>query len=163
MEQPGTAVEIPTGIVAIVSHDAGGAEILSSWVRRNPRDYIAVLEGPAKEIFHGKLGNMVETDLLNAITCSDWVLTGTSWQNDLECRAIALARKQKKKVISFLDHWVNYRERLTRNDVHYFPDEIWVGDRHADRIANDKLPEVSRIKVFENPYFADLKEVFTKL
>ena len=44
--------------VAIVASDAGGAEILSSWVLRNNYDYIFVLKGPAKSIFSRKIPNI---------------------------------------------------------------------------------------------------------
>ena len=37
--------------VAIIAHDSGGAEILSSWVLRSNYNYIYVLKGPAKNIF----------------------------------------------------------------------------------------------------------------
>ena len=43
-------------------------------------------------------------------------------------KVILKSEKQGKKVISFLDHWVNYQERFTRNNNKYLPDEIWVGE-----------------------------------
>ena len=42
--------------VAVVSHDAGGAEILSSWVVRNKVKCVFVLDGPAVGIFEKKIG-----------------------------------------------------------------------------------------------------------
>ena len=35
-------------MITIVSKDAGGAEILSSWVKNNPGNYRYYLSGPAK-------------------------------------------------------------------------------------------------------------------
>jgi hypothetical protein len=43
-------------MIAVVSHDAGGAEILSSWLRRCAEPYCVVLDGPAQVIFQRKLG-----------------------------------------------------------------------------------------------------------
>jgi hypothetical protein len=40
--------------VAIVSHDAGGAEILSSWLNRATCSACVVVEGPAEAIFRRK-------------------------------------------------------------------------------------------------------------
>ena len=37
--------------VAIVSHDAGGAEILSLWAKNNLKNAVAILDGPAVNIF----------------------------------------------------------------------------------------------------------------
>ena len=43
-------------MIGIVSHDAGGAEILSSWALRSQEPYCLVLDGPAVGIFKENLG-----------------------------------------------------------------------------------------------------------
>ena len=101
-------------MIAVVSHDAGGAEILSSWLCRCAEPYCLVLDGPAKEIFRKKCGSKPIIPLHEAITLCDWVLCGTSWQSNIERRAIALAKSEGKKVVAFLDHWVNYRGTIPR-------------------------------------------------
>ena len=83
-------------------------------------------------------------------------MTGTSWQSDLEIEAIKLANLQGKRSVSFLDHWVNYQQRFMRDGKVYFPDEIWVGDDSALKIAKEKLPGFN-VKLKSNPYFEDLK------
>ena len=111
-------------LVGIVCHDAGGAEIVSSYVVRNNLRAGYYLKGPAISIFEGKLGIIKNSDsLFDLVKNSDWLLCGTGWQSDLEWSLIQEAKKQGKKVISFLDHWVNYQERFTRNNK-YLPDEI---------------------------------------
>lgn len=65
--------------VAIVSHDFGGAEILSSWATRWSATYLLVLGGPAIDIFERNLGPVSITSVEVAIRQADWVLTGTSW------------------------------------------------------------------------------------
>jgi len=152
---------IPSGKVAIVSHDAGGAEILSSWIRRNPIDFVSVLDGPAKKIFRDKLDDLFEVSLTDAVKHANWVLTGSGWKSCLEYDAIAFSKK-KKRVITFLDNWSNFRERFTRNGENHFPNEIWVGDKYAFEIANKKLPEVAVINQVVNPYFQDIKEELKK-
>ena len=146
-------------MIAIVSHDAGGAEILSSWLRRYQYSYCLVLDGPAKDIFRRKIGLMHITSLSNAIEQSDWILCGTSWQSNLERQAIKKSKRAKKKVVVFLDHWVNYSERFVENGITEFPDEIWVGDIYAERIACSILPR-ALIKLKPNPYFEDLQQEF---
>src|SRR5690606_19339376 len=44
--------------VLVCCHDAGGAEILSDWVLAYPdRNYLFLVEGPARKIFSRKLSN----------------------------------------------------------------------------------------------------------
>ena len=143
--------------IAVVSHDAGGAEILSSYLRREQPKHVLVLEGPAQRIFAAKLGKAPAlVDLKEAVRGANWVLCGTSWQSDLEWRAIHYARELKKRSVAFLDHWINYSERFVRDGEVCLPDEIWVGDQEALRIASGIFKPVPiRLKV--NPYFEDLR------
>ena len=66
-------------VVAIVAHDAGGAEILSSWVIRNKLEFLFVLDGPAVKIFERKLDDCRSIQLDEAILSADWVLCGSGW------------------------------------------------------------------------------------
>ena len=147
-------------MIAIVSHDAGGAEILSSWLRQNRQPYCLVLGGPAIAIFQRKLGNCEIHTLTQAIELCDWVLCGTSWQSNLEKEAIAEAKIAGKKVIAFLDHWVEFEGRFQYQGVSVFPDEIWVGDVDAEIIAQKIFPEVA-VVLKPNPYFDDLQNELT--
>jgi hypothetical protein len=143
-------------MIAVVSHDAGGAEILSSWLRQNKQPYCLVLGGPAIAIFQRKLGNCKIDPLAKAIDLCDLVLCGTSWQSNLEKQAIAKAKVAGKKVIAFLDHWVEFEGRFQNQGVNVFPDEIWVGDMDAKIIAKKCFPEVA-VVLKSNPYFDDLQ------
>ncbi len=140
----------------IVSHDAGGAEILSSYLRREGLLSLLVLQGPALKVFERKLGAVASMDLEEAMPSASWVLCGTGWQSDLEWRAIGLARSASKRVVAFLDHWVNYRERFERHGEFHIPDELWVGDEEAARIARAQFRDVP-IKLVANPYFEDIR------
>jgi len=143
--------------VAIVSHDAGGAEILSSYLRRERVPSLLVLEGPAIGVFERKLGALPRAELDEAVSRASWVLCGTGWQSDLEWRAIVLAREAGKRVVAFLDHWINYRERFERHGKLCMPDELWVGDDYAARIARAQFSDVA-INLIDNPYFDDIRE-----
>jgi len=124
--------------------------------------YIHDKQGPAVNIFNGKIHKIEILSLDDLINKSDWLLCGTSWQSDLEWKAIQRAKKANKKVISFIDHWVNYRERFIRNNEECLPDEIWVGDHYAEKIAKDNFLNV-KIKLIENPYLLDIKEQLLRL
>ena len=148
--------------VAVVSHDAGGAEILSSYVRRQGLDPILVLEGPAKKIFERKLGARVTVSLGSALEQADLLLCSTSWQSDLEFEAIERCKALTKPSVAFLDHWVNYRERFTRGSRFALPDQIWVGDA----VGKSKADEVFTghpVFLEENPYFLDIGEEIAAL
>lgn len=141
---------------AIVSHDSGGAEILSSYVRQERLKPLFVLEGPARRIFDRKLGPIEVVSLEEAITKTEMILCGTSWQSDLEVRAIEFARTHQKRSIAFLDHWVNYRERFVRRGMVHYPDEIWVGDDVAERIARQRFSDLP-VRLVENPYLREVQ------
>ena len=145
----------------IISHDAGSAEVISSWVRRHPEyKYYFCLDGPAIEIFQRKISSIENQHVINLnmlIQKTDWILTGTSWASDLEKEAIKLGKEQNKKVVSFLDHWANYPQRFEYNGQAYLPDEIWVGDEDALKIAQSYFPQ-EKLRLVPNPYFLDIKE-----
>ena len=146
-------------LVAIVSHDAGGAEILASYVAQNEVTCRLILEGPAINVFQrrlGPIGSIEICTLTEGLSSCDEVYCGTSWQSDLEWRAIEQARKAGKRVTAFLDHWVNYSERFVRNGVQHLPDEIWVGDEDAEKLARHGFPDTP-IRFVPNPYFLDMQ------
>lgn len=149
-------------MIVVVSHDAGGAEILSSWVLSHNEKYHLIADGPARDIFERKVGKCERKSLESAIMDSDWLLVGTSFNSNLEIDAINLARDNGIKSIAFLDHWCNYIERFKRKGKMYLPDEIWVGDEAAYEIANKEFPSVP-VLLKSNPYFESLKVEFNKL
>lgn len=138
--------------VAVVAHDAGGAELLAHLIRRgdvrNPR---LALAGPALSIFSRVLGNLSLLSLEQAIAGSSLVLTGTSWASDIEWRALKLARDAGIRSATFLDHWVNYAERFIRSGVVCLPDEIWVADEYAELLARREFIGVP-VVLRGNPY-----------
>jgi len=143
-------------MLVVVSHDAGGAEVVSSYLGHHPREAVYVLEGPAIRIFERKLGAIRRRALDDAMTDADALLCGTSWQSSLEFEAIAHARRAGVRSVAFLDHWQNYRERFVREGETALPDELWVGDADAERMARAEFPETP-VRLVPNPYFLDLQ------
>ncbi len=107
-------------------------------------------------IFQRKMGVVETYSLADAIDLCDWVLCGTSWQSHLEKQAIVQAKIAGKKVVAFLDHWVNYIERFQMDGITVYPDTIWVGDAAAKIIAQKIFPKIE-IVLTPNPYFKDLQ------
>lgn len=144
-------------MVALVAHDAGGAEILSSWARRNRATCLLVAEGPAAAIFRRKCPALTPMPLQEAVAAADWLLCGSGWQSGFERDAIRAGRAAGKKTVTFLDHWVNYRERFREAGELVLPDEIRVGDEDALRIARAAFPD-HPVVLEENPYILDLRD-----
>ncbi len=142
--------------IAIVSHDAGGAEVLSSWLKSQEFEYITVIEGPAIPIYQKKGISYKGHNLSEAIVESDIVITSTSWQSELEKEAIHLAKKNNKYVISILDHWVNYIERFKFRGKLELPNQIWVTDKYALKIAKENFKNL-KIKQIKNFYLDNIK------
>lgn len=143
-------------MIAVVCHDAGGAEVISSWLLKSGAPYCLALAGPAKNIFQRKTGVSETVSLVEAIKIGDWVLCGTSWQSDLEKRAVIGAKKNGKKVVVFLDHWSYFNERFVLEGVATYPDEIWVGDGIALELAQRLFPGVN-VSMVSNPYLEDMR------
>jgi hypothetical protein len=150
------------GIVAIISHDAGGAEILASYVSQHEIICRFVLEGPAVNVFRRRLGAIEICSLDDGLSACDEILCGTSWQSDLEWRAIEQAQRAGKRAVAFLDHWINYPERFLRNEIQHLPDELWVGDVETERLARENFPNLP-IRLEPNPYFIDIRRQIAEL
>lgn len=144
------------GRIILVCHDAGGAELVSRWAKKNGESTYSLVAGPAVEIFKR---NLPETSILTKeadITTEDKVVTGTSWQSSLEKRAIFRCQQLGIECTSILDHWINYLDRFMYNDELVLPGTIWVCDSHAHKIACDLFTE-TKIQLIENPYLESIR------
>jgi len=145
--------------VLLVAHDAGGAEILSAWYVNNLNlfQFKYILSGPAKKIFMRDHSGISQSslDIISELGIDDFIITGTSLENDLERKAIAKARELGVRSISFLDHWDLYRERFgdEYNWKDNLPDEIWVGDNYSYEYAIKEGFPRDVLKLVKNPYF----------
>ena len=155
------------GPLTIVAHDAGAANHIFAWL--GDEKPVLCLEGPARALWLDRIrkGDPVtvpetlffpgqntepyifnETKLTEAISRSATVITGTGWESNLEHDARKLARDRGIRSIAVIDHWVNYLDRFVRNGEQVLPDEIWVSDGYAARIARLTFPTV---KVVQQP------------
>lgn len=149
-------------MIGVVGHDAGAMEIISSHIRRQGFDCGFCLEGPAVDVVVRKLGNVPLLPLEALVEQCEWLMCGTSTFSELEWRAIGLARQAGKRCVVVLDHWVNYRQRFTRQGQWHWPDEVWVGDETAALIAREDLPELKQTLV-PNAYFLDIQDEIKEL
>lgn len=148
-------------VIGVAAHDAGGSEVVSHWVSENTdkANFKYLLDGPAINIFKRNLkkDHFFKNDINSFVEECDSFICGTSWQSNLEKIIIKNASKKKKKVISILDHWTNYRERFYLDGEIYLPNEIWVCDNYALDIASYNFPDL-KLKLIKNPYMQFLKQ-----
>jgi len=153
--------------ILVVSHDAGGAEIISAWILKNPQNtYTYLLQGPAVKVFQRRNPKLTVIDEKEANdklkeSCFNIVLTGTSWESDLENNLIQKAKSSKITSISYLDHWVNHRERFgfpKQEWKNMLPSYIWCGDDECLNICKQlEFPE-EKLALVPNEYFNEVIE-----
>jgi hypothetical protein len=135
--------------VAIVAHDAGAANHIIAWLRGSDHsDVIPCLAGPALKLWHREYGESPQTGLADAVAASKTLLSGTGWASNIEHDARRIARRLGIKSIAVIDHWTNYRERFIREGDEILPDEIWVSDSHAKKIAETIF---AKTKIVQHP------------
>lgn len=164
--------------ILVVSQDAGGAEMLSSMIRSERHNYIWSLvvpaDSPAFSIFQKKgLADLVidkyaehgPSHLIDRVG-AELLFCSTGWWNiELENSYIKEAKKKAVKTVSFIDHWVYYRERFgypgMNNWRENLPDYLAVSDKKAyDILLKEGLGEPIRIK---NYYFRDVIDEYNAL
>jgi hypothetical protein len=146
----------------VVCHDSGGAELLSCFLKFKKLKFDYFLKGPAIKIFEKNIGkkfiNFKEHKLNKKILDSSLVLTGTSWSSTLEKKTIKFCKSKKIKVISYIDHWVNYKERFFYKNNFYLPDVLWTHDKISKQIAQKEfnIPIINK----KNYYFKKIRNDF---
>ena len=132
----------------VAAHDAGGAEIIAAWLRRG-RTAELWLDGPARAVFARRLPERrrwprVPSPRASISSCAAPAASPTTSGGWCAPRATPRVRS-----VVWLDHWVNYPARFD-----LLPDELWVCDEHAARIARETVPGPP-VHVRGNPYLED--------
>lgn len=147
--------------IAVCSHDAGGAEVLSSFVKKYKKNFFFILSGPAIDIFKKKIKNVKRYSIETSINKSQLLITSTSVRSNIELQAIKYAKKKNKETISVLDHWSRYKDRFTIKKSLVLPDELWTLDREALALSKKLFPKI-KIKLIRNPYLDSIKKIRNK-
>ena len=149
--------------IAFIFSDPAGTNACLALSRMYHKEF-----GIAPYLFSNKkyLGWAVENFHLTE-TCPDFeeleidcVFTGTSHPSSsghFEVNCIRKAKRQKIYVVSFIDHWVNFRLRFEGLEQDDFPDEIWVVDQKAKELAISEGLKESSIRIRPNPYHEYLR------
>jgi len=167
--------------VFVLAHDAGGAEILAAFIRKNKKrkHFIVYAGGPARAVFkrvhipyrlepkRAELRKVIEKHR------GALALLGTGGPRDIELAALKEAKRQGMKTVAYIDSWTRYRERFVDSWKSYrerfvypvrgwqknLPDEIWVGDIHALALAK-RYFTAARIRFVPNQYFATIANLY---
>lgn len=137
--------------LAVVCHDAGGANQLIALLKRlriAAADVRAVMRGPAAVLWLRAFPDIaVIPELPAALDGAGTLLSGTGWASDLEHEARCVAAQQRVRSIALLDHWVNYPQRFVRGARMQLPDELWVCDAYAEQIARTDFPSTTITRI----------------
>jgi len=126
--------------LAVACNDAGAANIILEGIRDCDAGVRVVAGGPALAKAQLLPAVSLYDDIAAALDGANTLLSGTGWASDLEHNARRYAARNGIRSIGVIDHWVNYRERFSRNDEEILPDEIWVTDSYALDIAQSTFP-----------------------
>lgn len=133
--------------IVVYSHDAGGAQILSSYLcSKKVNKVYGVCDGPALKIFKEKNIKIKKISIDKSIKIGDYFFTTTSWKSNLEKIAMKKLLKNKIKFITFIDHWVHFKKRF---NPRYLPEEIWSFDTKSHKICSNIFKNI-KIKLKKN-------------
>ena len=94
------------------------------------------------------------TNLEQSIKKCDWAITGSGLSKH-EYLGIKYSKNNRKFVVTFLDHWIHYKLRFIRGNIIQYPDEIWVGDIYAYKMALELFEDIPIIYQ-ENMYIENI-------
>lgn len=144
--------ELHNSCLTLVSHDAGGANVLEAFLRANnlvPKR--TEISGPA-----GKILGLAEGFVLGNTEegMPEIVLASTGWQSEFEKEHIKVALDSGVRVVVFLDHWTNYVERISDARGMLEISEFVTFDSVAKKMAMAAFPQ-AKIYQFPNCYLSE--------
>lgn len=127
--------------IIFLAHDPGGYDVIwpvYKFIKKVRDDTELILVGPMGEKnkkFKKKREEVIRY-LKEMIGHLKFLLvTGTSWNSDVELAAIKLCRENSIETIAILDYWCNYKERFRMENEYIFPDHYFVMDEIAYKEA----------------------------
>lgn len=143
------------------SHDAGGAELLSSFIVANSLSGKYLVSGPATRIFQSK-NLLSEKNQITFLQANTSIILSSTGTTDFEYSIMSDGLKIGAKVIALLDHWVNYAERFERKGKKIVIDVILVVDEFAFNIAERELPKIE-VVLINNDFLEGVRKEYFAL
>jgi len=149
---------------AVVAHDAGGAEVLSAYMKKQGIKKAAYyLRGSAADIFKEK--GLISSSYVFDPAWDDrtgYLFASMSWKDDIALRMTREAKRRGIPAELILDSWYDYSRRFGapgRSWKDNLPDRLTVCDDVAEGIARrQRLDSYCSINKIANPY---LEEILT--
>lgn len=154
--------------VLVVTHDAGGSEIIAAYVKKhlNRTDFHVYTEGPGARVFR-RLGipfhriqnnrSAIRAVVRKHANVDLALLALKGWMTDIEWLARDEAMRSGLRTAVYLEDWRRYRERFgypKRGWQNNLPHELWAGDPTALKLARKLFKKThSRIRFVPNEYF----------
>lgn len=135
--------------IVVVAHDAGAANHIIAWVKNSGHEQIsACVRGPALTLWKRAFPHAnINDELADILAKASTLISGTGWASNLEHDARKMARQLGVKSIAVIDHWTNYRARFVRDEAEILPDEIWVTDEYAKKLAESKFNDLKIVQL----------------
>lgn len=141
--------------ICLVAHDAGAVNHIIAWhkhlanqqTKPISRCVTVCLSDPALSLWLRAFPDSKTSNLSNSLSDAKLLISGTGWQSNLEHDARKLARSLGIKSVAVIDHWTTYRDRFIRDDEEVLPDEIWVTDEYAKKLAENYFPELPIVQL----------------
>jgi hypothetical protein len=130
--------------ILICASDPGGAEVLSSWTKQQPKKFDYLLAGPALEIFNRKVPGLCTLIKMEDID-HELVIASLGWQTDFEFEAISKASNSGAKVAIFLDHYGNYS--LSKKSRTIKVDWVIAFDHISEDKAINEIPGATVLRI----------------
>ena len=152
--QNSAPLDLPTPL-ALVCHDAGAANLIFAWMHAHVAlapdvagDWRLLALGPAEGLWSARSLPQVRLcrTIDEVLEGAEVLVSGTGWASDIEYDSIRTARRLGIKSIAVIDHWTNYRQRFIRNNIEELPDQIWVADEYAKRMAESEFADIDVIQ-----------------
>ncbi len=152
-------VDLRNSALTLVAHDAGGANVLTSFVKNfNLKANRLELAGPATEILNGYRPGRQKKGLSEP----EIILASTGWSSNFEKNHISQSIQRGLRTIVCLDHWTNFGQRLQSEEGPIPILEIITFDEEARSLATRTFPD-SQVYQFPNYYLINQCEKINQL
>ncbi len=138
----------------MVCKDAGSSFYLSYLCKKNKNKYLYLLTEPALSIFKKELGNFKNYNSIKKLKNVDKIIFGTGKTNYE--KKIMYSFLDKKQIIVYVDHWLNYKKRFTYKNKILRPSEVWVNDKKTLKLSKKYLTKITKLIPFN---FQKLKKI----
>ena len=143
----------------IVAYDAGAAYQIYYVIKKFKIKTKYFLQGPARKIFNKKNIESLDAEIKK----SDIIITGTSLKSNLEIKVIKKCLKLKKKIISIVDNYENFKKRFLFEKKIYFPNTIITFDSLSYIEAKKYKKKFYRLIKSKDYYLEYIKKIPKKL